>query len=44
MKDIKVIRNRVMHFEPEGIEPQKMQSLRKMTRYLSEIIDYLNEK
>ena len=44
LKDIKVIRNRVMHFEPEGIEPQKMQSLRNMTRYLSEIIDYLNSE
>lgn len=37
---IRLIRNRVMHFEPEGIEPDKMDSLRNMVRYLSEIIDY----
>lgn len=42
LDDIRLIRNRVMHFEPEGIGRQKMQSLRNMTRYLSEIIDYLN--
>ena len=42
LDNIRLIRNRVMHFEPEGIGPQKMRSLRNMTRYLSEIIDYLN--
>ena len=42
LDEIRLIRNRVMHFEPEGIGHQKMQYLRNMTRYLSEIIDFLN--
>lgn len=35
--DIRQIRNDVMHFEPDGIGDEKMQSLRNMARYLSEL-------
>lgn len=37
MEDIRLIRNEIMHFEPDGIGEDKMQKLRNMARYLSEI-------
>ena len=37
MEEIRKIRNNVMHFEPDGIGPEKMQTLRNMSRYLSEV-------
>lgn len=36
--DIRNIRNDVMHFEPDGIGESKMQLLREMARYLTEIL------
>lgn len=39
MENINKIRNKVMHFEPDGIGSDKMQDLRNMARYLSEIAD-----
>lgn len=41
LNEVRLIRNKVMHFEPEGIDVDEMKSLRKMVRYLSEINDYL---
>lgn len=36
--NIRNIRNDVMHFEPDGIGRDKMQELREMARYLTEIL------
>lgn len=36
--DVRNIRNDVMHFEPDGIGDDKMQQLRNMARYLTEIL------
>lgn len=37
MEEVRLIRNEIMHFEPDGIGEEKMQKLRNMARYLSEI-------
>ena len=42
MDNINKIRNEIMHFRPDGIGEEKMQALRNMARFLSEIIDYIN--
>lgn len=44
MDNINKIRNEIMHFRPDGIGEEKMQDLRNMARYLSEIIDYINNE
>lgn len=43
INDVREIRNDVMHFEPDGIG-DKMQTLRNMARYLSELLSVKNNE
>lgn len=38
LNQIREIRNDVMHFEPDGIKKEKIEDLRNMARYLSELM------
>ena len=38
LNQVREVRNDVMHFEPDGIKDDKMQLLRDMARYLSELM------
>lgn len=38
LNQIREVRNDVMHFEPDGIGSEKLETLRNMSRYLSELL------
>lgn len=38
LQEVREVRNDVMHFEPDGIGAEKMETLRNMARYLSELM------
>lgn len=38
LQEVREVRNDVMHFEPDGIGVEKMDTLRNMARYLSELM------
>ena len=37
LNKVRLVRNDVMHFEPDGIGVKKMEILRNMARYLTEL-------